>query len=342
LFLFIATFALIEAWWRRTWNIRASFREGLNRVLLLDASPHATEVVHELTVNPQIGYGINVWHKEKLEYAQLAQLRALVREHDINLIVVPQDAKHHPDIGKIFYGLLSSGVEITDLPSFYESVFRKVPLSEIREGWFIEHRIGQKKFYDDLKRGGEFIFSLFLMIILSPLLLAIALLVKITSRGPAILAQTRIGKNGESFTLYKFRSMYALAQDGSAETNGAVWAGTQDPRVTPLGRVLRYSHLDELPQLANIITGKLSFVGPRPERPEIVKKLLEKIPYYEVRLLVKPGVTGWAQINYGKDQTDEDVKEKLQHDIYYLKNRSVILDFAIVLKTFKSLFINHP
>ena len=341
LFLFILVFGLCEIWWRRTWNIRASFRDGLNRVLLLDDSPQANEVVRELAKSPQIGYGVNVWLKQGFEHMPPDHFRALVRDHDINLIIVPRHAKNSYEVGKVFYDLLVLGVEVVDLPSFYESIFRKVSLSDIHEWWFLENHIGQKKFYDDLKKGIEFACALVLFLILSPLLLVIAMLIKLTSRGPAVLGQARVGKGGVPFTLYKFRSMKALAADGSAETNGAVWSGANDNRVTPFGRLLRHSHLDELPQLVNILKGELSFVGPRPERPEIVKQLVPKIPFYEIRLLVKPGVTGWAQINYRKDQTDEDVREKLQHDIYYLKNRSIILDAAIVLKTLKAFFVNY-
>ena len=143
------------------------------------------------------------------------------------------------------------------------------------------------------------------------------------------------------FTLFKFRSMVALAADGQAEVNGAQSAsGSNDRRVTPFGRFLRATHLDELPQLWNIVRGDLSFVGPRPERPEFVAKLKEEVPYYEVRLLIKPGVTGWAQINYRADRDVNDVRQKLQYDIYYLKNRSLVLDAAIILRTAKSLFVN--
>ncbi len=135
--------------------------------------------------------------------------------------------------------------------------------------------------------------------------------------------------------------MYALAPSGMAETHGAQWSsGANDPRVTPLGRVLRASHLDELPQFINLIRGDTSFVGPRPERPEIVDQLKAQIPFYEVRLLVTPGVTGWAQINHRADQGLEDVKEKLRYDVYYLKNRSLALDIAIILRTLKTLFVN--
>jgi lipopolysaccharide/colanic/teichoic acid biosynthesis glycosyltransferase len=144
-----------------------------------------------------------------------------------------------------------------------------------------------------------------------------------------------VGEKGKEFMLYKFRTMRM-----DAEKDGAQWATKNDRRTTPIGGFLRASHLDELPQLWNIIRGDLSFVGPRPERPEFVAKLEARIPYYEARLFIKPGITGWAQIHHRADLTDEDVVEKLQYDIYYLKNRSPILDWAIILKTIKLLFVN--
>jgi lipopolysaccharide/colanic/teichoic acid biosynthesis glycosyltransferase len=177
-------------------------------------------------------------------------------------------------------------------------------------------------------------------VILLPIELLIALIVAVTSRGPVLIRQKRVGALGREFTLYKFRSMVALAPDGQAETKGAEWARPGDLRVTPFGRFIRASHLDELPQFWNVIRGDISFVGPRAERPEFVRDLKAKIPFYEVRLLVKPGVTGWAQLNHRADLSLDDVKQKLQYDVYYLKNRSPILDVAIVLKTLKSFFVN--
>jgi lipopolysaccharide/colanic/teichoic acid biosynthesis glycosyltransferase len=171
--------------------------------------------------------------------------------------------------------------------------------------------------------------------VLLPFEIIIALLVAITSRGPIIYRQVRVGEKGKQFMLYKFRTMRV-----DAEKNGAQWASKNDARTTPIGGLLRASHLDELPQLWNIIRGDLSFVGPRPERPEFVTTLAARIPYYEARLFIKPGLTGWAQIHHRADLTDDDVVEKLQYDIYYLKNRSPILDWTIVLKTIKAIFVN--
>lgn len=338
LFLFLIVFALLESLWRRTFNIRASFREGLNRVLLLDKGPLAQELSQTLKENPQVGYAIKAW----MDASERPQhLNTLIHEQRITLVVVPAHLRHDPESARMLYELLASGIEVQDMPTFYESVCRKVPLSSIDESWFIEHRIGARRFYDDLKRGLEIAAAVILGIVLLPLELCIALFVALTSRGPVIYSQTRTGKHGRTFTLHKFRTMRALSADGSAETQGAQWSGKRDPRVTPIGRLLRATHLDELPQLWNVVRGELSFVGPRPERPEIIQKLVAQIPYYEIRLIVKPGITGWAQINYGKDETAADVMEKLAFDVYYLKNRSLILDVAIIVKTVKSFFVNH-
>ncbi|MFA4827508.1 MAG: sugar transferase, partial [Candidatus Shapirobacteria bacterium] len=179
------------------------------------------------------------------------------------------------------------------------------------------------------------ILSLVLFSVILPISLIIFLLIKLTSKGPAIYKQIRTGKKENEFILYKFRTMYL-----DAEKHGPQWSRENDARITPVGKILRYTHLDELPQLINIIKGDISFVGPRPERPEFVAILKEKIPYYEIRHLVEPGVTGWAQINYRYGSSIEDAYEKLQYDIYYLKNRSFVLDFLIVLKTIKSVFSN--
>ncbi|HTY39788.1 MAG TPA: sugar transferase [Candidatus Paceibacterota bacterium] len=337
LFVFLVVFAIIEAWWRRTFNIRASFREGLSRVLLLDASPRAKELFDELRDHPQMGYDVRLWLKEGFHDPAHTDFRKLVRDHEINLIVVPAHLKYDAAVTRTLYELMGLGIEIRDVPTFYEMVFRKIPIHDITESWFIDHALGERKFYDDLKRGLEIVGALLLAIILSPLLLLIAILVKLSSPGPVIYSQTRIGKHGRKFTFYKFRSMPALAPDGSAETNGAQWAPFGDKRATPIGRFLRATHLDELPQLWNILRGDLSFVGPRPERPEFVKKLEQEVRFYNARHLITPGITGWAQINYRADTTTTDVEEKIKHDLYYLKNRSLIFDAAIILKTIKSL-----
>jgi exopolysaccharide biosynthesis polyprenyl glycosylphosphotransferase len=170
-----------------------------------------------------------------------------------------------------------------------------------------------------------------------PIMLIVAILVRLTSRGPVLFRQTRVGHNGAIFTMYKFRSM---RQDAEAKT-GAVWSAKNDPRATPIGRWLRTLRLDELPQLFNVVRGDMSIVGPRPERPEFVSVLREKIPYYGQRLCVRPGITGLAQISYKYGDTIEDTIVKLEYDLYYIKNLSWSLDVYIIFHTAKTMLFGR-
>ena len=168
-----------------------------------------------------------------------------------------------------------------------------------------------------------------LLVVSAPAVLVAAILVKLTSRGPAIYAQARVGRGGRVFTMYKLRTMYL---DSERET-GPTWAAAADPRVTPVGRLLRRTHLDEFPQLWNVLRGDMSIVGPRPERPQFVADLEQRLPYYAERHVVKPGITGWAQINYPYGASVEDAREKLEFDLYYAKNYTPFLDLLILLQT---------
>lgn len=340
LFLFIAIFFLIEIWWRRTFNVRASFREGLNRVLLVGTGKRIEEIAEEMKKNPQIGYELVLWMKEGFSSSDMRDVEIKVAQNAITTIVVPENLKDDGATQKKFFSLLTSGILITDVASFYETIFRRVPLDEIREAWFIEHKIGQPMFYDEIKRGMEFVLALFLIILLAPLLIVIALFVALTSSERVVCAQKRIGTGGKTYRHYKFRTMRSCN-----EKNGAQWKETDgsrltDSRLTGIGYLLARSHLDELPQLINILGGDMSFVGPRPERPEFVQVLEKEIPFYHVRHLVRPGLTGWAQINYPYGGSVQGTVHKLQYDIYYLKNRSLILDSAILIKTLKMFFVN--
>jgi exopolysaccharide biosynthesis polyprenyl glycosylphosphotransferase len=170
--------------------------------------------------------------------------------------------------------------------------------------------------------------ALFGLIISLPITILTAILIKIDSRGPVFFSQRRVGLNDKVFTIYKFRSMVT-----DAEKNGAVFAKVNDSRVTRMGAFLRKSRIDEIPQLWNILAGDMSFVGPRPERPEFVQDFSRKIPYYSLRHIVQPGLTGWAQVNYRYGASEEDALEKLKYDMYYLKNISFMVDLRTALKT---------
>lgn len=329
LFLFILIFGIAELVWRQYLNSWIYSRVPAVRVGLIGSSPAAQEIYDFFSKNPEFGYRVKLWIKNEKNWQNL------IRESGIDLIIVSRNFLKEPLVIKNFFELLDTGIEIKDLSEMYEIVFRRVPLSEIDEEWFLEYAAGSRPFYQKSKRIIEWFLSFFLLIALLPLFGLIALLVKISSPGPVIYKQTRVGFRERNFTLYKFRTMRE-----DAERDGPRWSEIKDPRSTPIGQILRLSHLDELPQLWNILKGDLSFVGPRPERPEFVVKLKEEVPYYETRLLVKPGFTGWAQIHHRKDREVEDVKKKIEYDLFYLKNRSLILDLAIFLKTLKMFFIN--
>jgi sugar transferase (PEP-CTERM system associated) len=225
-----------------------------------------------------------------------------------------------------------SGIDVLDSPSFYEKVSGKLLIENIQPSWFIYSNGFRvtvfKRFY---KRLVDLLFSLVGIVLALPLLPLVALLVRLDSPGPVLFRQIRVGERGKEFAIMKFRTM---RQDAERES-GAVWAQKNDPRITRVGGFLRKTRLDELPQLFNVLKGEMSFIGPRPERPEFIQQLNERIPYYNKRHFVKPGLTGWAQICYPYGASEEDALEKLRYDLYYIKNYSILLDLFIVLETIK-------
>ncbi|HVO66254.1 MAG TPA: TIGR03013 family XrtA/PEP-CTERM system glycosyltransferase [Syntrophales bacterium] len=224
-----------------------------------------------------------------------------------------------------------AGIEVADAPSFYEEIMGKLLIENITPGWFIfsgGFKLDATRKL--IKRGVDAFFSILGLILSLPLFPVIALLIKIDSKGPVFYKQTRIGESERHFELIKFRTM-----KHDAEANGAVWAQKNDCRVTHIGKLLRKTRLDEIPQFINVLKGDMSLIGPRPERPEFVKQLEEKIPYYAYRHFIKPGITGWAQIKYPYGASEEDALEKLRFDLYYIKHLSLLLDISIIIETIK-------
>jgi sugar transferase (PEP-CTERM system associated) len=224
-----------------------------------------------------------------------------------------------------------NGIEVVDAPTFYEMVHEKLMLEQITPGWIIfSAGFRRTPIINVYKRCIDVALSLFGLLVSAPFFPFIALAIKLDSRGPLFFKQVRVGSGERLFTLYKFRSM---GQD--AERNGAVWAVKNDSRVTRVGRILRDSRIDEIPQLYNVLKGEMSFIGPRPERPEFVETLKKDIYYYSKRHTIKPGLTGWAQVRYPYGATVEDAMEKLRYDLYYIKNISLLLDSQIIFETVK-------
>jgi exopolysaccharide biosynthesis polyprenyl glycosylphosphotransferase len=226
-----------------------------------------------------------------------------------------------------------NGTRIYEPADYFEEHYSVLPVSYLKDSWFLgstgflllQHTVALK-----LKRTLDVVLAILMILILSPLMALIGIAIMLDSKGPIIFVQTRIGQGGKTFNLYKFRSMVA-----DAEADGAKWAQIDDPRTTKLGKLLRKSRLDELPQVWNVLRGDMSFIGPRPERPEFVQKLESKIPYYGLRSLVKPGISGWAQVMYPYGSSVEDARRKLGYDLFYIKNYSIYLDLLILIRTIK-------
>ncbi len=323
---------VLELLWRFAWNASAA-RRTPERVFLIGESKEITDLVAYIEQNPQLGYRIAAWERRELGAGEWRELYTRVTSERASMLVIPAMAKGDVYANEAVYACILHDIQVRDVPSFYEDVMNTTPLAELGTGWFLEELTEPHPLYDTLKRLFDFFFAALLFFILLPIMILIALIIRFDSAGPIFYTQTRVGKRGKHFMLYKFRTMRL-----NAEQNGAQWAQKNDPRITRVGRVLRRSHLDELPQLANIIEGNASFVGPRPERPEFVDTLKEQIPYYEIRHIVKPGVTGWAQINYRYTASAEEAYRKLEYDIFYIRRRGFVFDILIILKTLKTIF----
>ncbi len=300
---------------------------------LLEQSGQGYELkaVIETAPGSRIADGSVFWHVDVM------QIERIIQEQAIQTIVLGHKPDDIPGLRDALYKTLFMSVSIIDRATLEEAVTGRVPLEFVSQTWFLENlREVDKAWYEGAKR----VFDLFLAIPFGLITLVVfpfvALAIRLSSPGPILIRQTRIGKIGHPFTLYKFRSMHALSADGSAETAGAQFTtnAKTDPRLFPIGRLMRQLRIDELPQIWNVLRGDVSFIGPRPERPEFVTPLIERMPFYALRHLTRPGLTGWAQTRFLTPTSSlEDNLKKLQYDLYYIRHRSLFLDAAILLKT---------
>ena len=259
----------------------------------------------------------------------------IVRERRVDRVVVNlADARGRLPVDKLL-DLRLRGIPIDHLASVYERYTGKIALENLRPSWFIfSSGFRHTQTLVAAKRLLDIVVATTGLLLSAPVLAMVAAAVKLTSPGPVVYTQRRVGHNGKPFTIRKFRSMQI---DAEADT-GAVWATINDPRLTPIGRLLRSTRLDELPQFWNVLIGDMSLVGPRPERPEFVSHLEREIKFYGRRHLVKPGLTGWAQISYPYGASVHDALQKLQYDLYYLKHMSIGFDLFIMLATFRTVW----
>lgn len=251
-------------------------------------------------------------------------------------IVLSPDSLSHAETKKQLYTHAVGSTGIISLYDFYESITGKVATAACDDEWFISNIDAPAASYTPIRNIIDYLFGIVLGLCTIVLFIPIALLITCTSRGPILFRQTRVGKGGKAFTLYKFRTMYALSADGSAEIDGAVFSKKGDARITPIGRFLRKTRLDELPQSINIIKRDLSIIGPRPERPEIIARLEDDAPYFSTRTLIKPGITGWAAVKQHYTDSTASTIEKLQYDLFYIKHQSLWLDMKILLLTIRT------
>lgn len=265
------------------------------------------------------------------------RLQEAVAQHGADLIIMAISYAQNAELIKNLLQLKMRGVEVIDMPGFCERATGQIPIKNVEDSWFLYSggfELLHRPFLRRFKRVMDVGASLLGLFLSFPLLLIVAVLVKLESKGPVFYRQERTGQNEKPFYLVKFRSMREDAESGT----GPVWASARDYRVTRVGRWLRLTRLDEIPQFINVLKGEMSFIGPRPERPFFVEKLKKEIPYYALRFSVKPGLTGWAQVQYRYGASVEDAIEKLKFDLYYIKNMSFKLDFWIALKTLKVVF----
>ena len=259
-----------------------------------------------------------------------AKLRNLVIEDRVSEIILAITHDLHGELIKALLDCQALGLQVTPMPVLYEQITGRVPIQHIGDYWDAALSLDQPVaggIYPILKRGLDILGAAIGLALYAPLLPFIALALYIDSPGPIFYRQERVGKGGRAFRLIKLRTMVP-----DAENHGAVFAGEKDPRVTRVGRFLRRTRLDELPQLINILRGEMSAVGPRPERPEHLSEFEKGIPFHRLRLAVRPGMAGWAQVNYGYVSSVEDARLRLEYDLYYIKHQSLWLDVVIILR----------
>ena len=337
----LVLFLLAIVTWRLIFNRFAYARTLEERVLIVGSGPTARMVAREIQARHDFGYrvvgfvsdgGFHNHHSQPPTVGAPGDIPGLVREHEVSRIVVGlSDRRGRLPVTELLQAKLS-GIRVEDATTTYERLTGKILIDDLKPSWlifsdgFIVSRWTRFK-----KRAFDLVLASVGFVLAAPFTLLTALAVYLDSDGPILYSQERVGQHGKVFTVYKFRSMQV-----DAEKEGTpVWATSDDDRVTRVGRIIRMTRLDELPQLWNVLRGDMSFVGPRPERPFFVDQLAQEIPFYQQRHSIKPGITGWAQVKYQYGSSIEDAMEKLRYDLYYIKHLSLALDLSIVFDTVK-------
>ena len=348
--------ALLVSIWRKLFSLVNSAPQFADRALILGDGPLVEPIVREFTSRPELGLrvvghvlptgrGTNLLKYHLAESSEVCpepdageDISFFVKSLRVDRIVVALgERRGNLPVARLL-ALKCSGVRIQDGTDLYEAITGKVPIDCVRSGWLLFSSGFQvSRFLTAYKRCASTIMSIIGLVLGLPLIPFIALAIRLSSPGPILYRQRRVGRGGAAFYCYKFRTMRA---DAEADT-GPTWAADDDPRITSVGRFLRRSRLDEIPQLWNVLMGDMSLVGPRPERPEFVERLRQDIPFYDLRHTIRPGITGWAQISYRYGASVEDAKEKLCYDLFYIKNMSLGLDLLIYFRTIKIILLGR-
>lgn len=324
----IIIFGLLALGWRRLFFALFS-SVYIQKIAILGDSRLAKALAIQIKEHPQLGYKLAGFLSPKKPIANQ------LKKAGVKVLVIAQDITANQQLVLELYKLLPLQIIYFNLDKAYEMLFQKVPIDFVNPEWFLKNIAqNEKTVYEKIKRGIDIVLSLLIIGCTSPIWALTALCIKLEDKGPVFYRQERVGRNNKLFKIWKFRSMVE-----NAEKQGVQWADNKDKRRTGVGKVIRRLHIDEFPQMLNVLKGELALTGPRPERPEFVRQLEKEIPHYQLRHLIKPGFTGWAQTRWIKyARTKDDSHEKFQFDLYYIKNRTLILDLSILLKTFQLFF----
>jgi sugar transferase (PEP-CTERM system associated) len=338
----LAILTLATVGWRLGFGWLVQLPILVERIYVLGTGERAQRLVQGLRQNPELGVEIASW-TGKMEGAVTresvaAHLMEIVNKQKVHRVIVAMPDRRGTIPMQQLLNLRMRGVKVEEATSWLEKMSGKIEVENLYPSWLVfAEGFRRSPTFVVIRRALSIVISLTGLILTAPLMPLIMLVIKLDSKGPVFYTQARVGKGGSVFKVVKFRTM---RQDAEA-ANGPQWAGAHDPRVTRVGRFLRSSRLDEIPQLWCVLKGDMAFVGPRPERPEFVEWLSKEIPYYGVRYMVRPGLTGWAQVRYKYGSTVEDAREKLQYDLFYIKNASIGLDLLIMFQTVKTVLLRR-
>jgi len=342
LFISIIITAVLFLAWRQIYNLILKSYLPKNRIAIIGFNEQVKDLIKEFHNKPHLGVKVSFIFYDQGDLDEkglynikvindINEIKKIIEREKISTIILTDDIHKSGELRSYLFSCLHLKVDFASLPNFYEKVTGKIPIASINQMWFLENlKEGGKLWFDIIKRISDLTLAVFILIITLPFWPAISLLIKSEDSGSTFYLQKRIGKNNKIFNLIKFRSMFKDLNNSLRPTI------PNDPRVTKFGYFMRKTRIDEIPQVINIIKGEMSFVGPRPERPELITELQKAIPFYNERTLVLPGAAGWDQVcGEYHSPSKEDTLKKLQYDLFYIKNRSIFLDLLIILKTIR-------